>query len=298
MPLQDLPPDILIKIFGCNDNLRTVTKLSATCRYLRSVWSEHTTVILQDVTHNTLPCPGEANRLADRYEEIFHIRQTGDRATDAIRRAKLLADELQVVQNLVKGTSDEYGDLKSHKYRLPSAPCLDQASYFPKLAYKVVHLMVSFPRKEPLKGPISIPCRFFQDMQPGDLKMLRLVLIMIAPYCFYQSSVVFQSGRRSYHEAPEHFRAFVFHFKHSWPARNNTTLTNCFLWLQTFLVLLYMRLTIGPPPNGPDIEPEQYNMVDWRAQDPEGAELEDLLASASFCTLEGDRWVFDFSRVM
>lgn len=305
MSLQSLPRELLIIIFGYSDSFRTATRLSATSRSFHSIWTLHAEPILQQIAHTVIPRPLEANILADRYEEIFTIRPSGDRVADAIRRAVVLWTELRIMQ---RGVEDVILALRLRRQEtcgwntlIPSMLLEDQPEILLKLAYRAISFAVSGTSYLYLNGPVSVPRKVFRGMRMRELKMLPFAVYTIMRPCQHRHKQK-HDGETS--QPPPPFNEFADHFGLFWStwcgggrgyrSTNFDCLSPFLISLTMFLTLLHFDLVYDDQSSTVDETPD-LKMMDFHTKETEysGKEVEDLLASASCCTIEEDCWIID-----
>lgn len=284
MPLQDLPPEILIDIFEWSNDFRTATALGATNRYLHSVWTENTDAILRSVARIVLPHPREANLLADRYEEITEVKPTGDKTADAIRRATLLMDELRMIQNISENSHRFCGPPRRQRSTcLILHGMLEPPEFFLKQVYFAVLLYVTQTSDHLSRCPVSFPRTVFQTMRMGDLKLLYHILPAIVGY----------ATSHLYYDLDAHFRPH-------WTMNADKHPREPILRLGNFLYVLSFHPTRDALPTVHKdkhcLPSAQFDEIIEQWEDcVNDCGVEDIFASASFCVLEGDHWTIDCS---
>lgn len=296
MPFQNLPPELVVAIFGSCDSFRTATALSATSRYFHSIWTHHTKAILGNVSRIVLPYPQEANLLADRYEEIYALESTGDGAADAVRRVSLLLDELRMMRELVEHAMRMLQGRKYYGHELPLPPASEQRESLLQQAYRATIFTVSMTWDDFGTGPIWVLRSAFQRMQMVDLLRLRLSLPTLGGFTFYCSLYVLESVPCVLRDSLRD------HFGPCWRTGKNGDPRCAFPRLDAFLHVLIWRLTIDPPLGaykhfvlfGEDVGEQ----MEQRGNSFKLREVGDVMASNSSCRNEGDHWKIDLTSAL
>lgn len=290
MSFQNLPPELVLKVFRLSDNFRTATALSATSSYFHSIWLHHTEAILQEITPLMLLHAREANMLADRYEEIFAVVPTADRGVDAVRRVKTLLEEQRIILKVTETSLHSHHHFEPFSWPDSLPPELDQPENFLKLAYRIVNLIVSHDFCAYRTMPISLHRRAFQNVSMRKLQLLRTTLLFIED----QDDFTIWQGCNDSGCAP--LQVLARHFGPAWPEEYLGLGNRIFWHLRGFLEDLYdiLRSSTSPEPGRacylpiPITEPEKPKL--W------GKSVEDLLTAAPCCTIEGDLVKIDLTK--